>query len=919
MVQQEDLIASKLEPPVRDARAISRAALAETARDLLRAGGLVTVVAPGGSGKSSLMTELHQAVAQEQIDASWLGLDAQDNDPATFALYFIRAVQAIEPRFARDEQTALRANPVRDFDALFDLLHSRLGQSVRHAVIFLDDFQHISDQQILRFLNRLLAQRPSGLSLVLASRHELPLEYARLLVAGQVVEIGPESLNFSHAEMSTFLERYHAVQLSESDLQALDDSTEGWPTGVQLIGLALRRHKGPAADLIHSFSGRDRDLTRYLVESILKLQPERVRQFLLQTSPLRRMSADLCIATTGNSDAPALLEQVGQANLFLISLDREGRWFRYHHLFAEFLQSEFRRRDDAGFRQTCLRAANWCETRGYPSEAVRYALEAEQFEQAVDLIARNAMRVSMFDGDHYTVRDWMRNLPEAYHLHRPEILLSHAWSCAFSRDTQHALALSQQAIDLLDSEEASTWSLSEEARERWLLWALNVQAATHACSDDIEDCIRRSAALLPRVPDSEPFLLATLANCLSYSYFARREFEDSRHYALMSHEQGHRADAHYLSAWGDFLHGLTLVESGNLNAAGELARSVQKDSEGLGLGQRSYVAGLAALLSASIAIQRGDFATTAEHIDVGRAFKDIFGPVQPQLVALQNEARLHVSRQQTEKAYEVLRDGQVAALREQHRRLYVALAVEEAALQLTADDVERARNTLRRTGLLPADRKSNSLSRAQRDGLKLLDAGVHLAEGDARPALRLLTSLQQGRGAETRGGFALAVTTHRAIALWDIGSEKEAARQLDRALVAAADEFHVYPILSAGKKLLPLLDYLAEKRPAAASESLGPVLELQNWLRDYLGGSTHGPPPTGASAPQSVTERPEILTSRELEILRHLQAGLTNRQLADGLILSVPTVKWHLHNIYSKLGVGNRGAAVAAALRQNIL
>ena len=921
--QREGLIASKLLPPVQDARAISRAALLTRAVDRLPSSLLITIVAPAGSGKSSLMTELHRAFVEREVASSWLGLDAEDNDPATFALYFISAVQDIEPGFARDELTALRANPVRDFDALFDSLCHRLSALPRPAAIFLDDFQHLSEARILRFLNRLIAHLPHTLSLVIASRHRLPLELARQLVSGRVTEIGQDDLNFNDSETALFLNRYHQLQLSNSDLRALLDSTEGWPTGVQLAALALRRHAGPAAELIRTFSGRDRDLTRYLVESVIRAQPEAVRAFLLQTSPLRRMCAELCAATTQQDDARAMLGYIGEANLFLIALDREGQWYRYHHLFAEFLQNEFRTRDPQGYRDACFRAAKWCESNGHASEAIRYALDAAHFEQAADLIARHAMRESLFRGDHYTVRDWMRNLPAEYHARRPEILLSHAWSCAFSRDTRHAMAVSQQAIDLLAAGGTPAWNLSPAEREQWLLCAHTVQAATKACSDDIEDCIARSTALFPQVPQSEPFLIATLSNCLSYGYFALREFDRSREYALLAHEHGQRGDAAYLSAWGDFLHGLIDVELGELRAAGSLGQRVQRDSQGLGLGQKSYVAGLSALLDAEIAVQRCDFEQATTHIDVSRAFKDIFGPVEPQLVALRNEARLHAFRDRLDLSVQVLQEGQDAALREQHRRLYLSLAMEEASLQLTAGDLTGAAATARRTRLLDLDAGGGGVSRVQRDALKLIDARFKLAYGDARSAVRMLTTLQQSRGAETRGGFFLTVTTHRALALWDLGQTHDAARQLNRALVAAAAEFHAYPIASAGRSLLPVLAFVCERRSDAPSSELEPLLKLQNWLSSALRGErdSRGPDESASAGPTPgpVAEPIETLTTREVELLRLLNAGLTNQKLADALLVSVPTVKWHLHNVYSKLGVGSRGAALAAAIRMGLI
>ncbi|WP_420468655.1 LuxR C-terminal-related transcriptional regulator [Panacagrimonas sp.] len=925
-VLPEGLIASKLFPPVQDIRSIARTPFLARALDDLPGGRVITVVAPAGSGKSSLMTQLQAAFNERQIATSWLGLDAEDDDPATFALYFISSLHALEPGFAQDELIALSANPVRDFDSLFERLRSRLSILPVPGAILLDDFQHIHDPRILRFLDQLIAQLPHKLSLAIASRHRVPLQLARLLVSGAVIEVGQEELNFDSAQTDLFLRRYHQIELSPADLTALLESTEGWPTGVQLAALALRRHKGAAAELIKTFSGRDRDLTRYLVESVIRAQPEAVRNFLLRTSMLRRMCADLCAVTTGEPQGREMLEYIGSANLFLIALDREGQWYRYHHLFAEFLQNEFRKTDPDGYRDACLRAARWCEAQGQPAEAIRYALDGEHFEQAAQLIAHHALRASLFRGDHYTVLDWMRILPAEFHTRRPEILLAHAWSCAFSRDTGRAMDISQQAIAELSVDGSGRWGLSRAEREKWLLWAHNVQAATKACSDDIEDCVARATALFPQVPATEPFLIATLSNCLSYGYFALRDFERSRESAVAAHEHGHRADAAYLSAWGDFLHGLIDVELGQLNAAERFSRRVQRDSQGLGLGQKSYVAGLSALLDAEIAVQRCDFDKAPALIEIGRAFKEIFGPVEPQLVALRNQARLQAHLGNLDLALQTLQDGQDAALREQHRRLYLSLAMEEVALQLSAGDPAAASDTARRTRLLDDDaaRQGGGWYRAKRDALRLLDARLRLAQGDARSATRILTSLQQARNAESRGGFFLAVTTHRAIALWEQGQKNEAARQLDRALSSAAAEFHAYPITTAGRALLPVLEFIIERRLETAAHTLRPRLQLQAWLLTYLHGERQTPWPQPAADSAQTTAATqngliEALTGREVELLRLLQAGLDNRAIADALLVSVPTVKWHLHNVFGKLAVSSRGAAVAKAVQHGLV
>ncbi|WP_428424389.1 LuxR C-terminal-related transcriptional regulator [Methylibium sp.] len=914
----DGLVATKLVPPAQDPRAIFRESLIAKQVDDARHSSVTAIVAAAGSGKSTLMTQLHSAFEERRIGTCWLSLEAEDNDPATFAIYFISALNSIEPSFARDELTALEANPVRDFDRLFDRLVGRLASVAATGAVFIDDFQHITDERTLRFLDKLITHLPRTMRLVIASRSSLLLQLARLRVSGALTEVGQEELYFDTTQTDQFLRRYHRLELSPEDLGALLESTEGWPTGVQLAALALRRHKGPAGELIKTFSGRDRDLTRYLVESVIHAQPESVRSFLLKTSPLRRMCRDLCRDTTGQPDSDELLEYVGRANLFLIALDRDGQWYRYHHLFAEFLQSEFRRTEPDEYRQICHRAAKWCEANGQAAEAIRYALDAEHFDEAAILIARHAPTASLFRGDHYTVLDWMRRLPPEFHGRRPEILLSHAWSCAFSRDTARAMQISQQVLAELSGNHPDRWDLSEAERDRFELWTRNLQAATHACADDIEDCLARATELRPKVPETEPFLIATLSNCLSYGYFAKRDFERSREAAVAAHEYGHRADAAYLSAWGDFLHGLVDVELGRLYEAERFGQRVQQDSQGLGLGQKSYVAGLAALLNAEIAIQRCDFEKAPNFIGGGRAFKEIFGPVEPQLVAVRNEARLHAHLGHLDLARQILQQGQDAALREQHLRLYFALSIEEASLQLTAGDIAGANDTAQRAKLRGDAADRTGIFRTQRDALKLLEARFWIAEENPRSATRMLTLLQQARGAETRGGFFLAVTANRAVSLWNGGQRKEAARQLDCALTSAAAEFHAYPIVTAGRALLPVLESIIVRRPDAAAADLRQKLELQTWLACHLRGESHSPRPGSITVADVPKERAERLTGREVELLRLLQSGLDNRTLADALLVSEATVKWHLHNLYSKLGVRSRGAAVARASQMGL-
>lgn len=911
----DGLIASKLFPPLLDPRTISRNSLMSRSLEGMPKGRVITLVAPAGSGKSSLMTQLHNRLAEYDIATSWLGLDAEDNDPATFARYFISSLHAFDPTFAREELTALGANPVRDYDAFFHHLESRLSLIDRPVGIFIDDFQNIDDEVILRFFDRFLKHLPRNVSLIIASRRQLPIKVARLSVSDGAIEISQEELNFDQDQADLFLRRYHQIELNAMELERLVGLTEGWPAGVQLIGLAFRRHHGPFDDLLQTFSGRDRDLTRYLAESVINSQPKEVQHFLFRTSVLRRMCPDLCVAIDAAPDVVRMLGEVSRANLFVIPLDREGRWFRYHHLFAEFLQHEFRRRDSKSYKDACLGAAQWCDANDDPAEAIRYALDAEDYERAANLISRHAMRTSLYRGDHYSVRSWMRRLPEDHHAHRPELLLAHAWSCAFSRDTEHAMRTTDFVMREL---QADRWILEATERDRWMVWTRGVQAAACACADDIENCEERALMLLPRIPADEPFLIATLGNCLSYTYFAQRNFEKSREYAVLAHENGHRAGAAYLSSWGDFLNGLVDVELGELRAASRFLERLRRESAGLGLGQKGYVSGLSALLDSEISVQRGDFLGAAGQIEIGRAFKEIFGPVEPQLVAIRNEARLLAHHRKFDLAQNVLEEGQDAALREQHHRLHVLLLMEKLSLMLTAGRIEDAVKVARDARVLDTVRGGGS---AMRDPLRLLDARLRLAQGECGAALQILTTLQYVRCLESKGTFFLSIAANRALAFWSLGKKSDAVRQLDRALSSAADEGNVFPILSVGNGLLPILEFMEQRRGNIEDQDVRSRIEIQKWLLSYLRGEAIGARPTEALCEGSALNRlggGAELTDREIQLIKLLHSGLDNKSIANSLFLSISTVKWHLHNVYEKLQVKSRGEALAEARRQGI-
>jgi len=910
----ESLIATKFIPTEFDSRLVSRRQLFDGLVGKEGMHSVLTIVATAGSGKSTVMAELHRTLVDQGSKTCWLSLDADDDNPAAFAAYFVCALRSANPTLVPNELALLRGNQVPDFSRLFEQLVRRISNISAEFAIFFDDFQHISDPHILAFVNRLASHLPPGVRLVIASRSHLPLDLGRLRVRGQLVEIEQEALNFELSKAAELLQKVHGLDLSPSDLDALMETTEGWPTAIQLAALALRRYRGPARELIDSFSGRDRDLTSYLVESVLRSQPREVSDFLLMTAPLRRMSPDLCSAVTGQSESTEMLANIKRCNLFLIPLDRQGRWYRYHHLFGEFLQNELKRVSPQKYQTVCEKAAHWCEVSGYTTEAIQYSLDSGHYEKASDLIAEHALAVSQRNGDHYTIFDWMRRLPAIYQESRPEILLSHAWSLAFSHNSYQAMELTNRVLAKLRSEARDGWNISEDERARLRLVAQVTQTVAEATSDQLETCIARGTDLRTKIPENEPFLIAAISNSLGYSHFAKREFDKCASAAADAYLYGHRSGADYATGWADFLHGLADLELGKIRNAQEHSRRMSVTVLRGGAAQ-SYIAGLAALLNAEIATQRCEFDQAKIHLEEGKFFTEVFGPVEPILLAIRNQARQFAYAGDYGEARRILMKGQDLALKIDQSRLFLTLAVEEAVLRLNAGDAAGARETASRTRLQDDKNSFRRLDgvRGVRDALQLFEARLLVANSNAPAALRLLSLMQHSTGFDRSGSIGLTVIAVKATALWRCERHAEAIRELDRALTQAALEFQAYPIFNAGPELLPILRATAERRTGlAAIENIEARIRLEHCLISLLSGEKSAPEPAHSRAIDPAVPW-EPLTDRETQLLRLVEAGLGNKQLSKELLISEATVKWHLHNVYTKIGVRSRTAATARA------
>ncbi|MGD8626029.1 MAG: hypothetical protein PVJ34_15940, partial [Anaerolineae bacterium] len=397
--------------------------------DGLEAGRRITLVsAPAGFGKTTCV-----AAWLETLDCplAWLSLEPADDDPGRFFAYLLAAVQQVGADLGREIEGLLRAGQLPPGEAISTSLINEIQRLPARFLLVLDDFHLIQDRLILQVLEDLVTNQPPALHLVLLTREDPPLPLARSRANNQLTEIRAADLRFSQPEAAHFLNEVMGLSLSPGDVAALETKTEGWIAGLQLAALALqprlagREEVAPSA-FIEALSGSHRFIMGYLTEQVLSRQPAAVRRFLLQTSILEQLNGDLCDAVTGRSDGRAALERLFQANLFLIPLDDEGQWYRYHHLFADLLrelQNRLRPEDTAELHR---RASRWYTGADRPGEAIEHALAAQDYGAAVDLLERHAMGLIM-QGYAKTVDGWLQAIPVEWALSSPRTDLAFAW------------------------------------------------------------------------------------------------------------------------------------------------------------------------------------------------------------------------------------------------------------------------------------------------------------------------------------------------------------------------------------------------------------------------------------------------------------------------------------------------------------
>jgi LuxR family maltose regulon positive regulatory protein len=849
---------------------------------------LTLISAPAGFGKTTLLSTW---VAGGDRQAAWLSLDAGDSDPARFLIYLIAALRTIEPHIGAGVLGVLQSPQPPPTESILTALLNEITALSGSFVLVLDDYHVIDAKAVDADLTFLIEHLPPQMRLVLATREDPPLPLARWRARAQLSELRVTDLRFTPAEAAGFLNEVMGLHLSPEDIAALETRTEGWIAGLQLAALSMQGQAVPSR-FVQSFTGSHHFVMDYLVEEVLQRQPESVQTFLLRTSILERMCGPLCdavlIAPPGHGQET--LEYLERANLFLVPLDNERRWYRYHHLFAELLRQRVHRsltsaESDAGDEVAELhrRASQWCEDHDLDLEAFHHAAAANDIERAERLIDGRGIPLHL-RGAVTAILDWLAALPPAVLNARPSLWWRYGALLLVSGQ-------STGVEEKLDAAEAALPGGEEDDQTRQLIGQIAAARATLALTRyQVEPMLVQSRRALAYL---RPTSLALRANAHWTLGFA---------YSLLGDRAAARralTEAIALSQMvGDiFTTILATIGLGNVQELdNQLYQAVEtyRRVEQMAGDQPLAIIYEAHLGLARVLYEWNDLDAAEQEGRQGLYLARQYDMVIDRFIVCEVFlARLKLARGDVDGAAAILAQAGEAA----RRQNFVYRIPEVAAMQVL---------TLLRQGDLPA-----AAHLAQTHNLPLSQARVHLARGNPAAALALLEPLRRQMEAKEWADERLKVMVLQAIALYMHGEKDMARQRLGEALALAEPAGCIRIFVDEGR---PMAHLLAE----AAARGVAPT-----YTRRLLAAFEAEQPVSEDSSPRHPIPpaQPliEPLSQRELEVLQLIAQGLSNQQISERLFLALDTVKGHSRKIFGKLQVQRRTQAVARARELGLL
>lgn len=904
------VLATKFFIPLLPPKVVARSRLVKQLSDGLTTGHKLTLIsAPAGFGKSTLVSEWIVNCGQQ---AAWLSLDENDNDPVRFLIYVISALQKISPNLGAGLLDALQSPQSPPIETVSTALLNEITILSNNFILVLDDYHLTDSKSVDDALTFLIDNLPPQMHLVITTREDPALPTPRLRARNQLTEIRASDLRFTPSEAVEFLNQVMGLNLTEEEVAALDKRTEGWIAGLQLAALSMKGQQD-VHGFIQAFAGDHRYIVDYLVEEVLRRQPEPVRNFLLQTSILERLNGPLCDAVTIQPGSKSKLEQLQRGNLFLIPLDDKREWYRYHHLFADVLNIHLMAEQPEQVPALHERASQWHEQNGLTADAIRHVLAAKNFKRAAELIEK-AIPLMRQSRQEPTLLGWFKSLPEEIFQDHPVLNINYAGTLLQNGQfdgVESRLREIEQWLATPEDIRRQPIYVDEDDFQRLPSSVHMYRAAIALVKGDVTNATSHASKVLELAREDDDFPRGAASSLVGLASWTSGDLEAA--YQMFAKGMSHLQNVGYIS---DVIGG-SVTMADIRTTQGRLREAMGIYERGLQLATKQGTPALRGAADMHVGMsglyyERNELNIAEQHLLKSRELGELNGLPKNPYRWRAAMARIQEVYGNPDEALDLLNEAEplyrsdfspnvrpVEALRV---RVWIKQGELEKAIAWANEkklSIEEDPSYLREFEQITFARIL--LSQYQSDH----------AENSLDDTLGLLERLLKAAESGGRNGSVIEILVLQALAYQMQEDVPAALSVLERALKLAEPEGYIRMFVDEGADMETILREVAARK--IMPEYTSKLLAAFEAERKGIGEET---PPSAEPVSGSLIEP---LSQRELDILRLFKTELSGPEIAQELVIALSTVRTHTKSIYNKLNVNNRRAAVKRAIELGLM
>ena len=894
------MLLTKLHAPSAGSDTIHRSGLFERLNQGLNRK-LILISAPAGFGKTTIVSDW---INHHEIPTAWFSLDKGDNDPAVFLNYMISGIQNINREFGKSALELLKSPKEPNAESITSLLINDILSINQDFVLVLDDFHLISSSEILLIVTYLLENIPDNIHIVISSRSDPNLPIAKLRSQDQLVELRSSDLSFSANDISVLFNKKFKIKLSSEDIYSLETKTEGWIAGLQLAALSMQGYEDTSA-FIEAFAGNNRYIMDYLIEEVLRIQSDDIKEFLLKTSILEQISTPLCNAVLNRSDSQLIIEKLEKNNMFVFPLDAERNWYRYHHLFADLLKQRLLLDEKSTIKELHRKACEWFEQNNMHELAIEHALESNDYAKSIQLLGEIVER-KWENGLHSAIMNYGELLPDDLVKKNPDFCLYYSWILIAAGQTQKAEPFLASA-EKITRKRINDHDLSQQDVQynKKLLGKLAVAFAYLYSNEEYSEKIfDYCKTAMENLSEDDPFWFSWAWFSYGISYFSTGELAESNKAFIKALEYGKKSGNIYLTSTIVIRLAESEQQLGHYKSAYKRCTDLLALMNERGYSQLSKAEWTYAALYFIMGISHFTWA------DMDRAYENIkiaYGLCKSGKDIYLNIFILMFYSFLLKMREDIGADEKVDELEDIMKRhsippFLTSMVIGWKIYILLRDDrIDQANDVILEYGLTPDKEKSHANESAYQAYARLLLIQHKLDE--AEPLLEELYALADtGQRIERLIELKLLYTL-----LYKLRNDREKAiAELIEAMEFASEEDLLSYFLFNVDHIQDLIEEVFKIQATAKTNIPDSFIDK---LKFVLAKNKR----FGKSNLESK------LSTRELDTLKLIAEDLTNQEIADKLFISLNTVKTHLKNIYLKLEVNNRTKAVSKAKKLEII